>query len=81
MVLIADDRTEFALFALTYTRPLRERWQLLERHPMKLLAGHQFSVGLRSAKHPFGFIESCVGSVCNKYFSKGSGVPLEVSAD
>ena len=81
MVLVSDDKKEFALFALTYLPPQRERWQLLERHPMERLQRYQVSLGARSALRPFGYIKSCLGAKCSEYFTKDSSVPLAVGAN
>ena len=73
---ISTDKTEFGLFALTYTSPLKEHWQLLERHPISILQSFQFFVVPRG-QFPHGAIKSCVApGKCTYYFTPGSGSPL-----
>jgi hypothetical protein len=73
-VFISTDKTEFGLFALTYTASHKEHWQLLEKHPASMLRSFRFSV-VPPGKYPQGAIKACAGR-CRYYFSPGSGLPL-----
>lgn len=75
-VLLSSDGKEFGLFALTYTPPLKEHWQLLERHSVSALQGFQFSV-VPPGRFPHGAIRACgVLDVCRYYFTQGAGSPM-----
>ena len=76
IVNISTDRSEFGLFALTYTPALKEHWQLLERHPIAMLPSFQFSL-VPAGQFPHGAIKSCVApGKCTYYFTPDSGSPL-----
>ena len=58
---ISTDGRDFALFALTYTGPRtspKEKWQLLERHPISMLTNYCFSLE-PPGRYPFGAIVAC----------------------
>ena len=75
-VLLSSDKKEFGLFALTYMPPLKEHWQLLERHPVSRLDSFRFSL-VPPGKFPHGAIQACTTpGRCNVYFTPGSGQPL-----
>lgn len=75
-VLLSSDGKEFGLFALTYTPPLKEHWQLLERHPVSALESFRFSL-VSPGQYPHGAIQACTASdVCRTYFTQGPGVPV-----
>lgn len=58
-VFISDDKTAFALFGLTYTAGSdRDRWQLLEKHPISKLPGFRVTIE-QSAEFPHGAIRAC----------------------
>ena len=76
-VLLSKDKSEFALFALTYTPDSKEHWQLLERHPASMLRSFRFSV-VPDRRFPHGAIKSCTASgKCAYYFAPGSNAPLQ----
>ena len=66
-VLLSNDKSEFALFALSYTPPLQEHWQLLEKHPVSMLPTFRVSVE-PPGKFPFGNIKACAADLrCSQY--------------
>jgi hypothetical protein len=74
-VLLTSNKQTFGIFALTYTRPLKERWQLLEKHPISKLANYSVSIE-PSGRFPFESIKVCASETqCHFYFTataKGS---------
>ena len=75
-VLLSSDGKEFGLFALTYTPPLKEHWQLLERHPASALESFEFSL-VSSGQYPHGAVRACVApDVCHTYSTQGPGIPM-----
>src|SRR5664279_3723511 len=54
-VFLSSNKQEFGVFALTYTPPLRQHWQLLERHPISQLESYRVSVE-RPGKFPYEYI-------------------------
>jgi len=57
-VFLSSDKRQFALFALSYTPPMQERWQLLEKHPIGELDAFRVKL-LPAGKQPHGAIEAC----------------------
>ena len=75
-VLISDANDEFALFALTYTPPLKEHWQLLERHPISDLSTFRVSI-VPPGRFPFASIRACPSSqACQVWFTPKAGKAL-----
>lgn len=75
-VLLSSDKSEFGLFALTYTPPLEEHWQLLERHPVSKLPRFRFSME-RSGKFPQGAIKACTTAHnCTYWFTPSPALPM-----
>ncbi len=75
-LLISSDKKEFGLFALTYTPPLKEHWQLLERHPVSALPAYRFSVD-PPGQFPHGAIKACsAAGKCSYWFTPSSSMPL-----
>lgn len=73
-VLISDNKKEFAIFALTYAPPLKERWHLLEKHPMAELAGYRVSLEA-PGRYRFHSVKVCgPKTACGFYhFEPGKG--------
>jgi hypothetical protein len=68
----SSDKKEFGLFALTYTPPLKEHWQLLEKHPASALPAFQLSV-IPPGQFPHGAIKACTSTrKCTYWFTPSS---------
>jgi hypothetical protein len=75
-VLLSSDKNDFGLFALTYTPPLKEHWQLLERHPASALPAFQFSV-VPPGQFPHSAIKACTSAdKCTYWFTPSSSSSL-----
>lgn len=71
-ILVSSNRQEFGVFALTYTPPLREHWQLLERHPLSQLSGYSVTVE-KPGLYPFAHIKACSpNDPCRIYFTSSA---------
>lgn len=76
-VLVSAEKSEFALFALTYTSNSKAHWQLLERHPVSMLDSFEFSV-IPPGRSSQAGIRSCTApGKCIRYFAPGSGQLLK----
>jgi hypothetical protein len=66
-VFLSSDKQKFALFALSYTPPMKERWQLLEQHAIAELA--DFRVTLEPpGVFAHGAVKACgAGGACVYY--------------
>ena len=74
-VLLTSNTQTFGIFALTYTPSLKERWQLLEKHPISQLANYSTSIE-PPGRFPFESIKVCASDTqCHIYYTataKGS---------
>ena len=75
-VLLSDNKSQFALFALSYTPPLNEHWQLLEKHPISQLKNFRVSVSPAGNGH-FGIIRACIAASCALYSTSSVRTPFE----
>ena len=67
-MLLSSDKKQFALFALTYTPPLKEHWELLEKHPIDQLSAYRVSLEA-AGRYPNGGIRACASnSTCKVYY-------------
>jgi hypothetical protein len=66
-VLVSDSKSEFAVFALTYTPPLKPHWQLLERHSMSKLSTYTVTVEPKTPG-PNAGIKVCATVNCTIYY-------------
>lgn len=66
-VLVSDSKSEFAIFALTYTPPAEPKWQLLERHPLSKLQAYNVTVQPKTPG-PNAGIKVCVAAMCSIYY-------------
>jgi hypothetical protein len=80
-VLLSSDKKQFGLFALTYTPPLKEHWELLEKHPIDQLSAYRVSLEA-SGRHPHGGIRACASnSGCKVYYLDSRETKFKVAAD
>jgi len=76
-VLISDDKSEFALFALTYSALLKEQWQLLERHPISTLSEFKFTIE-PPGQFPHRAIKACTAiDKCVYWFMASPDAPMQ----
>jgi hypothetical protein len=76
-VLVSNNKKEFGLFALAYTSPLKERWQLLEKHPISLLPAFRVSIE-PPGQFPLGGIKACITATrCTQYFASSANGPFK----
>ena len=69
-------KNEFGLFALTYTSPLKEHWQLLERFPLSALPTYSVQiVKLKDLEHK-GIRVCSTNEQCRLYFTDNRSQPL-----
>lgn len=81
-VLLTTNKREFGVFALTYTPPLKQHWQLLERHPISQLESYRVSVERPAGKFPFEFVKVCVKEQeCITYYTTSATAPLKRSRE
>lgn len=79
-VLLTTNKREFAVFALTYTPPLKQHWQLLERHPISQLENYRVSVEQPADQFPFEFVKVCAKEQeCVTYYTTSASAPLKRS--
>lgn len=62
----------FALFALTYSHSSKDRWQVLEKHPVTKLAQFSFVIEASNAED-FPEVRGCLKNLCNRYQAKVKG--------
>ena len=67
-VLISDSKKQFAVFALTYSSSIKERWWLLERHPISELARYSVSIAVPSPGPSAGIKVCRINARCSMYF-------------
>jgi hypothetical protein len=65
-VFLSTDKKEFALFVLSYTPPMKERWQLLEKHPIAELGTFKVTL-LPPGEFKHGAIKACGAAKCETY--------------
>ena len=70
-VFLSTDRKEFALFVLSYTPPMQERWQLLEKHPIAELGTFKVTL-LPPGEFRHGAIKACGAARCETYSAKSA---------
>lgn len=71
-VLLTSNKQTFGIFALTYTPPLKERWQLLEKHPISQLANYSVSIE-PPGNFPFDSIKVCTSETqCHFYYAEAA---------
>ena len=76
-VLISTNKKEFGVFALTYTPPDKERWQLLEKHPISRLDEYVVSVE-KPGQFPNAHIKVCVKTGgCVSYYTAAASQRLK----
>lgn len=81
-VLLTTNKQEFGVFALTYTPPLKQNWQLLERHPISLLESYRVFVERPAGKFPFEFVKVCAKEKeCVSYYTTSATAPLKRSRE
>ena len=69
-VLLSTNKQTFGIFALTYTPPLKEHWQLLEKHPISQLTNYSVSIE-PSGRFPFSSIKVCASAEkCHYYYTQ-----------
>jgi hypothetical protein len=79
-VLLTTNKREFGVFALTYTPPLKQHWQLLERHRISELESYRVSVERPAGKFPFEFVKVCAKEQeCVVYYTASATAPLKRS--
>jgi len=76
-VFLSSDKKQFALFVLSYTPPMQEHWQLLEKHPIDQLDTFRvLLVPKGELKH--GAIEACgAGPACRGYATATAEGPFK----
>ena len=65
-VFLSTDKKEFALFVLSYTPPMQEHWQQLEKHPIGELGTFHASL-LPPGQFKHGAIKACGRDNCSTY--------------
>jgi len=69
-VLLTSNKQTFGIFALSYTPPLKEHWQLLEKHPISELSNYSVSIE-PSGRFPFASIKVCTSvNKCHYYYTQ-----------
>ena len=80
-VLLTSNKQEFGIFALTCTPPLKQHWQLLERHPISELESYRVSVE-RPGQFPFEYIKVCATETrCVFYYTSSARGPFKRSGE
>jgi hypothetical protein len=68
-VLLSDNKKEFAVFALTYSSKVREKWHFLEKHPVSELSSYHVTIESRG-RFPLGGIKVCSAeALCMTYYT------------
>lgn len=81
-VLLTSNKQEFGVFALTYTPPLKQHWQLLERHPIGQLENYRVTVERPAGKFPFEFVKVCAKEQeCVSYYATSATSQLKRSRE
>ena len=76
-VFLSTDKRQFALFVLSYTPPMQERWQLLEKHPIEKLDTFRVML-VPPGELEHGAIEACgAGPECRAYATASAKDPFK----
>lgn len=79
-VLLTSNKKTFGIFALSYTPPLKEHWQLLEMHSISQLSNYSVSIE-PSGRFPFASIKVCASEKkCHYYYTQTEKGPFKRSA-
>ena len=75
-VFLSSDKQQFALFVLSYTPPMQEHWQLLEKHGIAELGNFHVKL-LPPGKFKHGAIEACGADRCSTYAASSAKGPFK----
>jgi hypothetical protein len=75
-VFLSHDKQQFALFALSYTPPMKERWQLLEKHAIGELGTFKVTL-LPPGEFKHGAIKACGRDSCATYAAASAKGPFK----
>ena len=71
-VFLSHDKRQFALYVLSYTPPMKERWQQLEKHGIAELGNYKVTL-LPPGEFKHGAIKACGRDSCATYVSTAKG--------